>query len=333
MRSQEELFGEGMTMKALLRVLDHAFLRVRPGTLGALFARGAVAAALALFAIGAQAANAAEPLLLRASDLPQWLDRPGVIVIDARGDREDFEKHHLRGARFLDWDRWSRELAAASEGSPEALGRSIRGLGLRPDSTILIYDYVRMGWSANVWLGLAHSGFEHVHLVTTPFARLDQVLPPDRFESGPAANVAPGSAGEFHRDGAAPEVVGREEILALLKRGAPRLFDNRSLAEFDGADSAAEAGIRPGHIPKALLLPDRLFFDASGEPLPPEGLRAMLRAYGPDEANGTTLYCRAAGRAAAVAALLADAGLPKVRVFAGSWLEWGADPALPVEHR
>lgn len=297
---------------------------------------GMLAAGLALLSIAgtpAKAAGAAEPLLLRASDLPRWLDRPGVVIIDARGDQDGFAKRHVRGARYLDWDRWSRELAAASEGAPEALLRSIRALGLRPESDIIIYDYVRMGWSANVWLGLAHAGFEHVHLVTTPFARFDQVLPPERFETGPAAFVAPGAAGDFHRDGPAPAIVGRDEVLALIRKDAPRLFDNRSLAEFDGAQSSAEPGIRPGHIPKAILLPDRLFFDSSGEPLPPEGLRAMLRAYGPDETDGTTVYCRAAGRAAAVAALLSDAGLPNVRVFAGSWLEWGADPSLPVERR
>ena len=42
-------------------------------------------------------------------------------------------------------------------------------------------------------------------------------------------------------------------------------------------------------------------------------------------------YCQGGVRAADAALALRIAGYPRVRVYDGSWAEWGNDPALPIE--
>jgi thiosulfate/3-mercaptopyruvate sulfurtransferase len=42
-------------------------------------------------------------------------------------------------------------------------------------------------------------------------------------------------------------------------------------------------------------------------------------------------YCQGGVRAAHAALALRVAGYPRVRVYDGSWTEWGNDPALPIE--
>ncbi len=42
-------------------------------------------------------------------------------------------------------------------------------------------------------------------------------------------------------------------------------------------------------------------------------------------------YCQGGVRAAHAALALRIAGYPRVRVYDGSWAEWGNDPALPID--
>jgi thiosulfate/3-mercaptopyruvate sulfurtransferase len=41
-------------------------------------------------------------------------------------------------------------------------------------------------------------------------------------------------------------------------------------------------------------------------------------------------YCQGGVRAAHAAFALRLAGYPRVRIYDGSWAEWGNDPALPI---
>jgi thiosulfate/3-mercaptopyruvate sulfurtransferase len=63
----------------------------------------------------------------------------------------------------------------------------------------------------------------------------------------------------------------------------------------------------------------------------PAEIRARAEAAGllPDQELVT--YCQGGVRAAHAALALRIAGYPRVRVYDGSWAEWGNNPTLPIE--
>lgn len=131
-------------------------------------------------------------------------------------------------------------------------------------------------------------------------------------------------------------VVGRDQVRTAID-SATTLLDLRSPEEFSGArvspqsepiDHGAE---RSGHIPGAKSLPAQDFLDSNGRLRPVAEIRALLGAAAVDDAEEIIAYCRLSHRAAlgwlVFTELLDD---HRVRVYDGSWTEWGSLVGAPV---
>jgi thiosulfate/3-mercaptopyruvate sulfurtransferase len=60
-------------------------------------------------------------------------------------------------------------------------------------------------------------------------------------------------------------------------------------------------------------------------------IRARAQAAGLFGEQELVTYCQGGVRAAHAALALRIAGYPKVRIYDGSWADWGNNPALPIE--
>ena len=106
------------------------------------------------------------------------------------------------------------------------------------------------------------------------------------------------------------------------------MADVRGPAEFSGRDRRAARG---GHIPGAVLWPWDDNLRPDGTLRVAVAIRASAHAAGLSPDDEVVTYCQGGVRAAHAAFALRVAGFRRVRIYDGSWAEWGNDSRLPIE--
>jgi thiosulfate/3-mercaptopyruvate sulfurtransferase len=128
-----------------------------------------------------------------------------------------------------------------------------------------------------------------------------------------------------------PEMrVNVDEVSAQLGKSGTLLVDARAPERYEGQTEPIDRV--PGHIPGAV---NRHYRSNAGEDftlLPPEELRAQfLEVLGSHPPSQAVMYCGSGVTACQNLLAMTHAGLPGARLYAGSWSEWSADPARPIE--
>jgi thiosulfate/3-mercaptopyruvate sulfurtransferase len=140
--------------------------------------------------------------------------------------------------------------------------------------------------------------------------------------------------------GAASMRIGRDNVRDHLREPRRLLLDQRSPEEYSGervsdysfaVDHGAE---RSGRIPGAVHLYFKELLNEDDSFKSPEQIRAVLAKAGiaPEKFDDIVCYCRLSHRATiAWLALSQILGLPNVKIYDGSWTEWGSIVGFPIE--
>ena len=270
--------------------------------------------------------------LVSSGELAAHLRDDDLLVCDCRfaGDAEAsralYEGGHIPGAIHV---YWLEDLSAAdtsvttflpdAEEASDRLGR----LGITHEKIVVAYSDGGNLYASRLWHVLAHYGHDRVALLDGGIEKWEAEGRP--LERGtvhaPAARFDP-------RESSWLRGIGAEEIVQRLDDRELRLLDVRGRAEFTGEQLRAARG---GHIPGAILWPWEENLRPDGTMRDPAEIRGAAEAAGVTPEEELVTYCQGGVRAAHAALALRIAGYPHVRVYDGSWAEWGNDPALPIE--
>jgi thiosulfate/3-mercaptopyruvate sulfurtransferase len=129
----------------------------------------------------------------------------------------------------------------------------------------------------------------------------------------------------------------RDKVLGALRKDATLLLDGRSPEEYSGERVGGPGGpdvgaVRYGRIPGAKHLYFEELLDSNRAFKPIAELKGLFEARGTAEDRDIIAYCRMSHRATVLYfALTQLLGMKNVKIYDGSWTEWGNLVGVPVE--
>jgi thiosulfate/3-mercaptopyruvate sulfurtransferase len=268
--------------------------------------------------------------------LAQRLDDPQVRVVEVSSnpDGAAYHQRHIPGAAFWFWKEALWHASDREFATPQEMARRLGAMGISSETTVVIYgDPIQYGTYA-IWV-LVMAGHRDVRLLdggrklwVAEGRPVTAEIP--RFE---ASEYSPGPADQSSR-------VGRDNVCAKLGTPERVLLDVRSPEEYTGKrvspptmglDHGAE---RTGRIPGAVHLYYQELLNDDDTFLSADQLQAKLSGAGVTGESGREIvaYCRLSHRATlAWFAMNYLLGMDDVKIYDGSWTEWGSIVGFPVE--
>jgi thiosulfate/3-mercaptopyruvate sulfurtransferase len=271
--------------------------------------------------------------IIAAEELAPRLGEPNLSVLEVAFDPSDagFRRAHVPGAQ---WAHWKSLLWHATDrrfADAATMARRLGALGIGgEDELVLVGDPIQFATYA-YWV-------------------LNMLGRPARVLDGGRARWLAGSFPLEAGDADPPQVVdhpvgvedfsaavGRDGVLARLGSDVC-MIDFRSAEEYRGErvapltaaiDHGAE---RRGRIPGARHLAFERLLEPDGTFKQQEELRAVFRKAGLADDDEVIAYCRLSHRASLGWFVLTRLlGRERVRVYDGSWTEWGSIVGVPIE--
>ena len=271
----------------------------------------------------------AEWLISQDSDKITILDASYFLPTMARDGRAEFEQEHIIGAQFFDIDNIKDEADPLPHMMPTAaiFEAAMRDIGVHSDRQIIVYDNSPFLSSARAWWMLRYFGHLAVCVLDGGMAAWKQAG--GKTQQGTQAP----ETGTF--TAAPPEKAGLilfDELRKQVENGtADQIIDARAADRFNGLAPEPRAGLRAGHIPGSLNLPINSLLDKeTGKLKTEQELQKLFDDAGFDMALPSVTTCGSGVTAAGLTLALAILGKTDIRLFDGSWSQWGASDA-PIE--
>jgi thiosulfate/3-mercaptopyruvate sulfurtransferase len=261
------------------------------------------------------------------------LGAPDLQVIDAtiflpgsgRYARSEFEAEHIAGAVFMDLD----EIVDSDNPAPHMLppaqkfATAMESLGLGSGDRLIVYDNSPLHSAARAWWMLKTFGASSVAILDGGLSKWAVEGRP--VEQGSPARGRGGFAARIHP----AAVADMDYVSGIVHSDSHEVVDARPAPRFAGGEPEPRPGVMPGHIPSSRNLPQTELFRADNSWKRGEELRSAFERAGVDLDKPMVTTC---GSGVTAAVLLFGAhllGKKDVKLYDGSWSEWGSNPATP----
>ncbi len=257
-------------------------------------------------------------MLISTTELNSILNDSNILIIDTRSFAE-YSEGHIPGSVNLDLFafHWIDTTPEGIQNFNKQTEMIFSFVGVSSEKRVVFYDNVSGMLSARgVWM-LEYFSHPDVSMLDGGMKKWKKENLPIEIKPNP---FQPSKfSGKIN-----PEIItGYEHILENIDN--LKIIDARSEEEYDGTVVRAA---QIGHIPKSVNIDWNLNIGEDGTFKSDDELSKLYQI--PKDSEIVT-YCHGAYRAANAFLALKKLGFENVRVYLGSWGEWGNKLELPVE--
>lgn len=257
-------------------------------------------------------------MIISSTELNSILKDPNIIIADTRSFKE-YSEGHIPGAVNLDLFafHWIDTTKQGIENFNNQTNHLISFLGVTSEKKVIFYDSISgMLAARGVWM-LHYFSHQNTSMLDGGFTKWKK-------ENLPIETKLNGfKPSQFSGKINSAIISGFEYIKENLDD--VKIIDVRSSGEYDGSVIRAA---QSGHIPNSINIDWNQNLNEDGTLKNNDELSKMYNF--PKDSEIIT-YCQGAYRAANTFLVLKKLGFKNVRVYLGSWGEWGNKLELPID--
>ena len=270
--------------------------------------------------------------LISAAEVREKIRHPGVVIVDARGGGDAYERYlagHAEEAIFLNLETdLSDKGADPAKGgrhplpNPKSFGMVLGKAGITPSTELFVYDdKAGANAAARFWWMMKGAGHLSVRVVDGGLEALREVGV--SIVKGPSSSMKVESPYEIQ--GWQLPTANMEQVDAARNDRDYTVIDVRESYRYKGESEPID--LVAGHIPNAINLPYLTNLEANGRFRPAQTLEAQFRkALGDNPHSKIIVHCGSGVTACHTLLAMEVAGLPAASLYVGSWSEWSRNP-------
>lgn len=248
-----------------------------------------------------------------------------LVIVDYGRTRVEYLNGHIPGAVYMARDSILTDMGGVPGMLPpvDRVRQVVEQAGIGNDTRVVVYDDSNGLWASRLFWTLEYIGHKKVALLDgglSGWAGEGRALQREEAEKPPAL---------FRIQVQEDLLADKDWLLDNLDNPRVKVVDSRSPAEYTGADRYASRG---GHIPGAGNIDWVQNLDGEkGIFLPTETLERIYEQGEVTRDRKIVTHCQTGIRAAHTYFTLRLLGYDEVRLYDGSWVEWGNSADTPVE--
>lgn len=200
----------------------------------------------------------------------------------------------------------------------------VQSLGIKPDTTVVIYDNQGVYSSPRAWWIFQTMGFTNVFVLDGGLPKWISENRKTVSEYTPGITEQGDAQGSFESN----MVCDSQYIMEHLSNNLFTVIDARSNERFLGEAPEPRPGVRSGHIPESINLPFAKVLN--GDCFKTQAQLASIFEIIVKDDRQLIFSCGSGITACIILLASRIAGYPSLTLYDGSWADWGSNNLLPL---